>query len=328
MKAPGFWYKGGLLSHLLAPLSPLWAKARQRRQAAVTPYRAAVPVVCVGNLVAGGAGKTPVALSVAEFLSGAAFLSRGYGGELAGPVQVDPKSHDYKMVGDEPLLLAESAPCWVAKNRRAGARAAIAGGARALIMDDGFQNASLIKDLSLLVVDGPVGFGNGRCIPAGPLREPVDQGLARADAVVIVGEDRTGIARKVGSLPVLCATLEPEIESLSLKGEKVVAFAGIGRPEKFFESLEGLGAVIVGGYGFPDHHPYHPTEVSELIAEAERQEAALITTTKDYVRLPPHLRGQVGVLRVSVTWADEAALLRVLDPVLQRLAIAPAGVTG
>ncbi len=129
MKAPGFWYKGGLLSHLLAPLSPLWAKAGQRRQAAVTPYRAAVPVVCVGNLVAGGAGKTPVALSVAEFLSGAAFLSRGYGGELAGPVQVDPKSHDYKMVGDEPLLLAESAPCWVAKNRRAGARAAIAGGA-------------------------------------------------------------------------------------------------------------------------------------------------------------------------------------------------------
>lgn len=318
MKAPSFWYKGGILGDLLEPLGKLWAHSAGRRQKQGASYRASVPVICIGNLVAGGAGKTPVALSIAEHLPGVNFLSRGYGGKLEGPVLVDPHQHVFSQVGDEPLLLADTAPCWVAKNRRAGAEAAAAHGAKCLVMDDGFQNPALFKDLSLLVVDGPVGFGNGRCMPAGPLREPLKDGLARADAVIIIGEDRTGVAAKVGDLPVLFATLEPEVEAESLRGEPVVAFAGIGRPEKFFNSLEALGARLVGGYGFPDHHPYHANEISELMVEAEAHGAGLITTAKDYVRLPPHLRDQVGVLRITVAWQDEDALLRLLAPFIPK----------
>lgn len=327
MKAPAFWYHGGLLNAFLgtalAPLGLLWAGMAERRYARIKSHHARVPVVCVGNLVAGGAGKTPVALSLAEYLPGLNYLSRGYGGSLAGPVLVDQRHHDFSQVGDEPLLLSEMAPCWVAKDRLAGAKAAMHGGASCLVMDDGFQNPLLAKSLSLLVVDGPVGFGNGRCIPAGPLREPIAKGLARADAVVILGEDRTGaealVQAKAPGLPVLKARLETEMEAESLRGEAVVAFAGIGRPNKFFDTLEAKGARLVAAYAFPDHHPYHPTEIGELLAEAETHAAALITTAKDFVRLPKHAQEQVGVLKVDVSWDDEAALLRVLAPVLARL---------
>ncbi|HVI53313.1 MAG TPA: tetraacyldisaccharide 4'-kinase [Candidatus Sulfotelmatobacter sp.] len=323
MKAPGFWYSGGVWGELLAPLGLLWAKLAERKYAKIRSHHAKVPVVCVGNLVAGGAGKTPVALSLADFLPGLNYLSRGYGGKLEGPVLVDPHHHTFSMVGDEPLLLSETAPCWVAKNRLAGAKAAMHFGASCLVMDDGFQNPILAKDLSLLVVDGAVGFGNGRCIPAGPLREPVGKGLARADAVVILGEDKAEAEALVGrlapALPVLKARLETELEAESLQDEPVIAFAGIGRPEKFFDTLESKGAKLVGAYAFPDHHPYHPTEIGEMLAEAETHAAALITTSKDFVRLPKHLQEQVGVLTVSVVWDDEEALRKVLEPVLSKL---------
>jgi tetraacyldisaccharide 4'-kinase len=315
MKAPRFWIDGGPLSVLLAPAGLVWAYMAERRQrnAHITPHRAPLPVICVGNAVAGGAGKTPVALSLAGLIEGANFLSRGYGGRAEGPLKVDVHHHSYAEVGDEPLLLAEAAPCWVAKDRVAGARAAAQHGARCLIMDDGFQDPSLIKDIALLVVDGHVGFGSGRCIPAGPLREPVDKALARASAVVILGEDRKKVAKLVGGrLPVLHAHLQPEPEAQSLRGETVVAFAGIGRPAKFFHTLERLGAKLVEAYAFPDHHPYHPTEIGELLAKAETHAAALVTTTKDLVRIPPHLREQIGVLRIEVDWQDEDALMRVI----------------
>jgi len=313
MKTPAFWYKGGALGTLLSPVGKLYAELARRDYAKLVPQKAPVPVICVGNLVAGGAGKTPVALALAEFLPGANYLSRGYGGSLAGPMLVDPHRHGYAQVGDEPLLLAEAAPCWVSKDRLAGARAAAAHGARCLIMDDGFQNPSLIKDLSLLVIDGAVGFGNGHCIPAGPLREPVERGLARADAIILLGEDETGLLPRLHGLPVLRAVLEPEVEAETLRGETVVAFAGIGRPAKFFDSLEALGARLVGAYSFADHHPYHPNEIAELLVEADKLGAALVTTTKDYVRVPLQQRDKVGVLRITVTWQDEAALGKVLD---------------
>jgi tetraacyldisaccharide 4'-kinase len=315
MKAPDFWRNGGPLSVALAPLGWMWAVGSAWRGARTVPYRTAVPVICVGNLVAGGAGKTPVALSIAHRIAGAQFLSRGYGGKDPGPLRVDLRHHNHQRVGDESLLLAEIAPCWIARDRVAGAKAAVKAGARVLVMDDGFQDPSLTKDLSFLVVDGPTGFGSGRCIPAGPLREPVTQGLRRANAVVILGDDVRDIAHRVGALPVLRARLEPEAEAAALEGLPVVAFAGIGRPDKFFRSLDKLGAVVKAAYAFPDHHPYHATEIGELIAAAGQRSAALITTTKDYVRVPAHLRSQVTVLRVTVTWEDEEALLALLDSV-------------
>lgn len=317
MSAPRFWYAGGPASVALAPLGGLWAAGAALRAAFGRPARAPVPVVCVGNLVIGGAGKTPVAISLAHRLPGAHFLSRGHGGNAVGPVQVDPERHDHRQVGDEPLLLARVAPCWVARDRVAGARVAAQHGATCVIMDDGYQDPSLAKDISLLVVDGHVGFGSGRCVPAGPLREPVGRGLMRAQAVVLLGKDRTGVARRLGELPVLRGRLEAESEAGALDGHRVLAFAGIGRPGKFFHTLEACGAKLVERRAFPDHHAYTPVEIGRLINDAEAQSAALMTTSKDYVRLPPHLRDRVSVLRVTVTWDDEAALMRALAPVLK-----------
>jgi tetraacyldisaccharide 4'-kinase len=315
MQAPEFWQTRGLVSTLLAPAGWLWA-AGARIRAGGDGKRAPVPVICVGNLSAGGAGKTPVAAAIARLLPGAQFLSKGYGGSMAGPVLVDPHLHSYEQVGDEPLLLSEVAPCWVAKDRVAGAEAAAQSGARCLIMDDGFQDPGIVKDLSFLVVDGATGFGNGRCIPAGPLREPVSLGLKRADAVIILGEDRHGVEERVLPLPVIRAWLEPEAEAAVLAGRKVVAFAGIGRPAKFFRTVEHCGGNLVEAYAFPDHHPYHPNEISELQRAASAQNAILLTTSKDIVRVPLHFRDQLAVLNMDVAWEDEAALLRILDQAL------------
>ena len=315
VRAPRFWYKGGVASIALAPLGALWAVGAAIR--ATRPgQHADLPVVCVGNIVAGGAGKTPVAISLARHLPGSQFLTRGYGGREAGPIQVDLERHGHRQVGDEPLLLASVAPCWVARDRLAGARAAAEDGATCVIMDDGYQDPSLIKLVSLLVVDGHVGFGNGRCIPAGPLREPIDRGLERAQAVVLLGEDRAGVTAKLGSIVVLRARLEPEIDPGALRDRRVVAFAGIGRPTKFFQTLEAKGASLVETFSFPDHHPYAPRDIQRLLAEARTYDAALMTTTKDLVRIPPAYRDRVEVLGVAVVWEDETALKRVLAPVL------------
>jgi tetraacyldisaccharide 4'-kinase len=316
MRAPEFWQTGGLISGLLAPLGWLWAGGAGLRASRGGGRRAPVPVICVGNLSVGGAGKTPVAESIARLLPGAHFLSKGYGGSASGPLRVEPHRHSYRQTGDEPLLLAEVAPCWVAKDRVAGALAAAQAGARCLVLDDGFQDPSLHKDISLVVVDGHAGFGNGRCLPAGPLREPIDRGLRRADAVVLLGEDRHGVRQRVAPLPVLQAWLEPEAEAQILVGRKVVAFAGIGRPAKFFQSLERIGAQIVEGYAFPDHYPYHTSEINELTRAASHHSAFLITTAKDLVRVPANLRDQMAVLQMDVVWQDEGALLDILAPVL------------
>jgi tetraacyldisaccharide 4'-kinase len=319
-QAPGFWQTRGPASTLLAPLGWAWAWGSGLRGAWTKPYHAKIPVICVGNVVVGGAGKTPVALSLGERIAGAHFLSRGYGGEEEGPVQVNPRKHTADQVGDEPLLLAEVAPCWVAKDRVAGVKAAISGDATCVIMDDGYQNPTLAKTVSLLVVDGHTGFGNGRCMPAGPLREPVERALARASAVVILGEDRAGVGARVRGRPILRAVLEPEAEACVLAGRPVVAFAGIGRPEKFFHTLDRLQAKVVQAYSFPDHYAYQAAEIAELVALAETNGAALITTTKDIVRVPPHLRDSIGVLRMVVTWEDEDALTALLPEAVRGLA--------
>lgn len=322
MKTPAFWYRPpGLAARLLAPLGILYDRGGRLRAVAATPVRAPVPVICVGNLVAGGAGKTPVALAVAEALirRGARphLLTRGHGGRERGPIRVDPAVHDALRVGDEALLLAAAAPCTVARDRPAGATAAAAAGAGVVVMDDGHQNPRIHKDLSLVVVDGAVGFGNGLCVPAGPLREPVARGLARADALVLVGPDRTGVAGRLagwraGALPVLAARLVPA-DGDDLAGRRVLAFAGIGRPEKLFATLAGIGATVVRAVPFPDHHPYRPDEVMRLIEHAAAMDALPVTTAKDAVRLPPGIRGAVRVLTVRLVWDDPGALGRLLD---------------
>lgn len=325
LSPPEFWSRPGLVPSLLEPAAQAYAALGAARRALATPYRATVPVICVGNLVVGGAGKTPIVESLAGLLLGRrrhpAILSRGYGGGAAGPIQVDPARHDAVAVGDEPLLLARRAPVWVARDRAAGARAAMAAGADCLVMDDGFQNPGLVKDLSLLAIDGGYGFGNGRVLPAGPLREPARQGLARAAAVVLIGEDVAGVLPALDK-PVLRAALVPR-NGGDFTGTHVIAFAGIGRPEKFFATLEAVGARLLGRVSFPDHHPYGDAELRHLADSAAAQGARLVTTEKDWFRLAPDWRARVATLAVSVKWQDEAAVLALLDPVLAGTAAAP-----
>lgn len=321
MKAPAFWRRGGLLSALLTPLSWLYRAGGGLRGLTTPGFRAPIPVLCIGNLVAGGAGKTPVALAIGRALTKrglkVAFLSRGYGGSETGPLQVLPERHRASEVGDEPLLLAEAAPTWIARDRAAGARMAVEAGADIIVMDDGFQNPGLLKTMSLIVVDGGYGFGNGRVMPAGPLRESVASGLARADAVIMMGTDTGGTeARLPAGLPLLKARLAPSRTARGLKGERAIAFAGIGRPEKFFETLKELGVALLECRGFADHQPYKGEDLIDLIARAEDESALLLTTSKDHVRLPEEMRLLVRRVDVDLVWEDATALDRLLDRAL------------
>ncbi|MFA7430322.1 MAG: tetraacyldisaccharide 4'-kinase [Rhodospirillaceae bacterium] len=324
MRAPEFWQTGGPLARILEPFGLLYGAVTVWRLRHGRPVQVPVPVVCVGNVVAGGVGKTPVVLDLLRRLSGAHALLRGYGGKERGPLRVDPARHDYEAVGDEALLLADRAPTWVARNRAAGARCAADAGASVIVMDDGFQNPSIAKDLSLVVIDGVAGFGNRRIIPAGPLREPLHGAFARADAVVLMGPDESGVVRRLerlgyGHLPVLRASLVPGPEAVRMAGRKVVAFAGIGRPGKFFTSLRELGAQVLATHPFADHYPYAPADIQPILDEAFQLGATPVTTAKDAVRLPLDQRQQVDVLGVAVAWQDEAALNAVLARVRNRL---------
>ena len=317
MKAPAFWATGGWPALALTPASWLWRLGAGLRKATTTPYRPSVPLICVGNATAGGAGKTPTVLAVAGDLLArgrrVGLLSRGHGARLTGPVRVDPARHAAADVGDEPLLLAGTAPTVIARDRAAGAQLLEQIGVDVIVMDDGLQNPSLAPTLCLLVVDGGAGIGNGRLMPAGPLREPWRDALEKSDAVILIGEDRTGIAARIGDgRPVLRAVLEPAPAALALRARRVLGFAGIGRPEKFRETLTGLGAEIVGFRAFDDHHPYRPLEVMELVERAVAENAIAVTTAKDAVRLPAEARAMVTVVDVSLAWRDPAAARAVL----------------
>ncbi len=326
MRAPDFWWSkdGGLLPALLSPTACLYGLAVKRRAAGTVPEVLPVPVVCVGNLVVGGAGKTPVALEIGSRLAarGAVphFLSRGYRGRLPGPVRVNPAIHGFSDVGDEPLLLAQVAPTWVARDRAAGCRAAAEDGAGAIVMDDGFQNPGVRKDLSLVVIDTRRGFGNGRLIPAGPLRESVTDGLKRADAVVLMGGGGAELVSEIRGIrgtdfPILRAHVKTGAEVRDLAGRSVVAFAGLGDPGKFFATLEAVGSRVEARHGFPDHHAYADRELERLIDQARRFDAVLVTTAKDAVRLPEAFRDAVRTVTIHIEWEDEGRVDRLLDSI-------------
>lgn len=321
MRAPDFWARrdGSLRATLLRPLGWAYDMAVRTRYAAATPWKAPIPVLCVGNLVTGGAGKTPVVLSLGARLAEAGnsvhFLTRGYGGSAPQPLRVDADRHSVKEVGDEALLLARTAPTWVSADRAAGARSAVAAGAGVIVMDDGFQNPGLFKDVSLLVVDGGYGFGNGLVIPAGPLRESLASGLARADALVLLGDDKTGVPEQVGAdIPLLHARVRLGPEAADLNGRDVIAFAGIGMPDKFFDTLRAAGCRIIAGHPFPDHYPYEAEDIRRLKARARETGSLLVTTAKDAVRLSAEMRDGIEVLTITIEWNDQAALASVLKP--------------
>ena len=321
MRAPDFWDERSVVSNLLVPVGAIVSSVACVRAQTARPKEIKVPVVCVGNLVAGGAGKTPVALSLAKQLqrlgSEVHFLSRGYRGRIRGPHRVDKTSDNANDVGDEALLLARMAPTWVSANRAAGGRLAEINGAQIVLMDDGFQNFSLAKNLSVLVLDSEYGFGNQRVMPAGPLRESISCGFGRADVAVLWGGDNKKVRQAIPEeMPVLNANMAVDPNFKGFEGRPVVAFAGIGRPEKFFGILETLDCSLVQSIPFPDHYMYTAKEILGLREMAENADAVLVTTEKDRIRFPRSLRHVAEAVPVEVVWDDESIVDTVLSRVL------------
>lgn len=320
MKTPGWWQRKCLMSEILRPLAGVWEVGSLLRQKIAAPEKMPVPVICIGNVVAGGGGKTPVALALGEDAKkrgiNAFFLSRGYGGSITTPTRVNLEKHTAREVGDEPLLLAQTLPTIIARNRVQGARLAVAEGAKLIIMDDGLQNPSLHKDISILVMKGAKPIGNGLIIPAGPLREPLKAAMKRVDAVLHIDGEGAILPDEVtqSGKPVFAVGSRIEIRDSGIEpvGErainprsgascesqqafteahkKVVAFTGIAYPEHFRASLERAGLQVVTFHAFADHHPYTADELKALAESAADLNTPLITTEKDWVRLAPLLK--------------------------------------
>lgn len=327
-KTPSFWYARQPALHqklskaALLPLSWLYRLARRVHITAAKTKPLSLPSICVGNIVSGGSGKTPTALAILEIAKAAAiaespaFLSRGYGGKAARPMRVDPQNDHADITGDEPLLLAKHAPVFLDADRHAASNLAKKAGHDLIILDDGFQNPTFRADINLVVIDGVRGFGNGKLIPAGPLREERKAGFDRADALCLIGEDETNITDMIpANLPVFKARLIPDLSNLDLRAP-YIGFAGLGMPQKFQDTLNNAGLDLRAFYGFPDHHPYEEADLRPLLKEAREKGAKLITTEKDAIRLPTSLqaddRAMISVLPVHLTFQNDSDVVKFL----------------
>ena len=320
MRTPNHWQNNNLLSRLLMPFGWIYFQLSLWRHKIARSVDIGVPVICVGNIVAGGAGKTPTVMYLGKLLSKrlkVAFLTRGYGGAFSGPIKVNPHKHTFQDVGDEALLLSKIAPTWVSKNRLDGGLAAKLDGAQIILMDDGFQNPTIGKTFSILVFDGPYGLGNNQLIPSGPLRETLGRGMSRADAVVIIGEDLHDLQSKIPeNIPLFSVTTSPIISKKLKVAKSVIGFAGIGRPRKFLETLKTLNVEIQDFVPFPDHHKFRNSEIEDLIRKASETGAQLVTTTKDFVRLPPNTKNSIIAMDIELNWANQNQIKALLEQVL------------
>lgn len=310
-KAPSFWWrKTGMAAALLRPAAALYQGISRVHQHQQDAYTASIPVICVGNIVAGGSGKTPAvqALTLLAHDEGLSefpvVLLRGYGGTLKGPTSVNPHIHDDKAVGDEALLHAAQVPTIIARDRDAGVKLAELNGADCVFMDDGLQNPSVRKTISFLMIDEAQGIGNGLTLPAGPLREPLEDALDKCDAIILNGTTLPFTTDK----PAFKAHIEPLNPPDTDK--PYIAFAGLGRPEKFKETLEQYGATLMGWHSFPDHHKYKDSDIAPLIKQAEEQGVRLITTAKDHIRLPRAYKEQVEILHIQMVFEEPDALVQ------------------
>ncbi|MBQ8481691.1 MAG: tetraacyldisaccharide 4'-kinase [Alphaproteobacteria bacterium] len=309
MRTPKYWQSNSFTSKVLCPFGMIYGMATQLRLRFKSSHKVPVPVICIGNITAGGTGKTPVSISIAKLLETEMyhpfFVSRGYGGKLQDVI-VNNKKHTAKDVGDEPLLLSKQAPVVINADRYKAAEKAVEQGADIIIMDDGFQNPSLHKDLSFLVFDGNYGIGNGKIIPAGPLRETLENGVKRADAVIIMGKDKHNLAERCG-LPVFFG--HTEAIQTTINNQDVVAFAGIGHPQKFYHTLKQQGFNVIKTIDFPDHHFYTREELESIIDEAKKLNAQIYTTGKDFVKIPPLYTQDINVLEIAVVWDNPEELV-------------------
>lgn len=314
MKAPHFWKEKGWKAEFLLPLSVIYFLLLRLKYLFTKPQSFPVPIICVGNATAGGTGKTPVAIAIARMMAGKkiSFISKGYGGKLQGPIKVDVEKHTAKDIGDEPLLLAKVADCWVGKNRKEAIEAAINAGAKILILDDGLQDKSVNKNLSFMIIDGGYGFGNMFLLPAGPLRDRMDICAKKADIAIIIGQDKNDVSQKLGNYIQVTQADFMSHGKLDNSG-KFIAFAGIGLPEKFFDTLKKEGFDVVEKIPFLDHHQFSNKEIEELLRKSEKAEARLITTEKDMVRIDQKFRSKIQTLPVEIKFHDEERIKTLLS---------------
>jgi tetraacyldisaccharide 4'-kinase len=321
-KTPLFWQHKTGISLLLLPLSWLYTLLATLHRKLTRPSKMPVPVIAIGNIVAGGAGKTPVTIALIKLLIQAALhphiLSRGYGAKMQDVMRVDLQHHRANQVGDEPLLLARYAPTWVYPNRAKSAKAAISAGAKLLMMDDGLQHHRLHKDIQIMVVNAAYGFGNQRHIPAGPMRESLQHAMQHVNAVVLIGDDTQNIRAQIPDhIPVFSAHITPDALPPALQQKPVIAFAGIAHPDRFFDTLRSLNMQLVATHAFTDHHPFTPREMEALKAEAKAKNAVLITTEKDFVRLPQSMHEHCYALPITLDFVKPDAVLSWLTNMLK-----------
>ncbi len=325
-KTPAFWYRAAnsktpLIERILTPVSWLYRLGYIYHQTTNSAQKADLPILCIGNINAGGTGKTPTALALKDLITTHKiadkpyYLLRGFGGGERGPLLVDPSNHTSWDTGDEALELAAQAPTIVSADRIEGTKLATEQGADLVIMDDGLQNPTIHKDVSLVVINGEMGFGNKKLFPAGPLREPLRKGLARADAFILIGEDKRSLSSILPEgKPVFSANLAPDTKNAPDPKQRYIAFAGLGYPQKFFNFLrDQAGLNLVECVKFSDHYPYADHDLERLKALAQEKNAQLITTQKDYMRLPKEQRADIAVMKVKLQWDDETGLAEFLQ---------------